>query len=41
MAISRQKGAAKATIPATFSLEPPANGAKPWMSITKSKLIVT
>ena len=41
MAISRQKGAAKATIPATFSLEPPANGAKPWKAIQKSKLTIT
>lgn len=41
MAINRQRGAAKATIPATFSLEPPLNGAKPWMAIMKSKLIVT
>lgn len=41
MAINRQKGAAKATIPATFSLEPPASGAKPWMAITKSALTIT
>ena len=41
MAINRQRGAAKATIPATFSLEPPANGSKPWMAIMKSKLIIT
>lgn len=41
MAINRQRGAAKATIPATFSLEPPANGAKPWMAILKSTATIT
>ena len=41
MAINRQRGAAKATIPATFSLEPPAAGGKPWMAILKSTSIIT
>lgn len=41
MAIARQRGAAKATIPATFSLETPAGGAKPFMAILKSTATIT
>lgn len=36
IAVNRQRGAQKATLPATFSLEPPAAGGKPWMAILKS-----
>lgn len=41
VAVARQRGAAKATLPATFSLEPPVNGAIPWMSISKSTATIT
>lgn len=41
VAIARQRGAAKGTIPVNFSLETPSGGAKPFMSITKSTLTVT
>lgn len=41
MAISRQRGAAKATIPATFTLEPPLNGAKSFAAILKSSATIT
>ena len=38
IAIARQRGAAKATIPVTFSLEQPSGGAKPWMAIVKGEV---
>ena len=41
VAIARQRGAAKGTIPVNFSLETPSGGAKPFMSITKSTATIT
>lgn len=40
VAIARQRGAAKATIPVTFSLEQPAGGLKPWTSFVKGEAAV-
>ena len=40
IAVARQRGAAKATIPVTFSLEQPSGGAKPWMAIVKGEASV-
>ena len=40
-AISRQRGAAKSTIPVNFSLETPSGGAKPFMAILKSTATIT
>ena len=40
-AVARQRGAAKATIPVSFSLETPSGGAKPFMAILKSTATIT
>lgn len=40
-AIARQRGAAKSTIPLSFSLETPSGGAKPFMAILKSTATIT
>ena len=37
VAVARQRGAAKATIPVNYSLETPANGSVPLMFITKGE----
>lgn len=41
VAVARQRGAAKATIPVNFSLETPSGGARPWMKILKSTATIT
>ena len=39
--VARQRGAAKGTIPASFSLETPSGGVKPFMAILKSTATIT
>jgi len=41
IAIARQRGAAKAAIPVTFSLEQPSGGALPWVGIVKGEASIT
>lgn len=41
IAVARQRGATKATIPVTFSLEQPDGGLRPWFGIVKGEASVT
>lgn len=40
IAVNRQRGASKATIPASFELEQPANGSVPFMFLTKGEAAI-